>query len=138
MRTGIVVGVLSIVFVLLSGCGNSDLKGHLTQIDRQQGGPYTVTALNSSGRVRVGKTTLVLEFQRTSDNRLADPGNVSVSLWMPMSGMPPMFGSASAEPLDEQPGRYRVITSDVSMAGTWFLVVKYAGGQRTQLTLQAR
>jgi YtkA-like len=137
MRTRMVLGMVSVALGLLSGCGSSKLDSvDLKQMGQQRAGGYTVTALSPTGNVAVGKSTFVLEFRRASDNQLADPGNVKVALSMPMSGMAPMFGAASAEQ-SNQPGRYHVTAKEVSMAGTWYLAVSYAGGNKTQLALAA-
>lgn len=137
MRTRIVLGMASVALGLLAGCGSSKLDSvNLKQMGRQRAGDYTVTALSPTGNVAVGKSTFVLEFRRTSDNQLADPGDVKVALSMPMSGMAPMFGAASAEQSNQQ-GRYHVTAKEVTMAGTWYLAVSYAGGNKTQLALAA-
>jgi YtkA-like protein len=137
MRTRMVLGTISVALGLLSGCGSSKLDSvNLKQMGQQRAGDYTVTALSPTGNVAVGNSTFVLEFRRTSDNQLADPGNVKVTLSMPMSGMAPMFGAASAEQ-SNQLGRYHVTAKEVSMAGTWYLAVNYAGGSKAQLALVA-
>jgi YtkA-like protein len=137
MRTRMVLGTISVALGLLSGCGSSKLDSvNLKQMGQQRAGDYTVTALSPTGNVAVGNSTFVLEFRRTSDNQLADPGNVKVALSMPMSGMAPMFGAASAEQ-SNQLGRYHVTAKEVSMAGTWYLAVNYAGGSKAQLALVA-
>jgi YtkA-like protein len=137
MRTRMVLGMVSVALGLLSGCGSSKLDSvNLKQMGQQRAGDYTVTALSPTGNVAVGKSTFVLEFRRASDNQLADPGNVKVALSMPMSGMAPMFGAASAEQ-SNQLGRYHVTAKEVSMAGTWYLAVSYAGGSKAQLALVA-
>jgi YtkA-like protein len=137
MRTRMVLGMVSVALGLLSGCGSSKLDSvNLKQMGQQRAGDYTVTALSPTGNVAVGNSTFVLEFRRTSDNQLADPGNVKVALSMPMSGMAPMFGAASAEQ-SNQLGRYHVTAKEVSMAGTWYLAVSYAGGSKAQLALAA-
>jgi YtkA-like protein len=137
MRMRIVVGIASVALALLSGCESSKLDSvNLKQMGQQRAGNYTVTALSPTGNVAVGNSTFVLEFRRSSDNQLADPGDVKVALSMPMSGMAPMFGAASAEQSNER-GRYRVTAKEVSMAGTWYLAVSYAGGSKAQLAVVA-
>jgi YtkA-like len=137
MRTRMVLGMVSVALGLLSGCGSSKLDSvNLKQMGQQRAGGYTITALSPTGNVAVGNSTFVLEFRRSSDNQLADPGEVRVALTMPMSGMAPMFGAASAEQSSER-GRYHVTAKEVSMAGTWYLAVNYAGGSKAQLALMA-
>ena len=97
----------------------------LKQIQQQRSGDYVITLLNESGSLKQGTNNLTLEVRR--GDQLVDPGNVQVKPMMEMKGAGPMLANSSATPSDT-PGRYNV-TTDLSMAGQWKVMVTFTGGE---------
>jgi hypothetical protein len=117
-----------------SGGGGGDTS-NLKQIQQQKAGEYTVTVLNETGSLKMGKSNFFLEF-RKADNQLADVGEVRLNSLMPMPGMAPMSGGASATPTGT-PGRYAV-EANFQMAGDWNFTVNFGTNQRVKFTLNAK
>ena len=97
----------------------------LKQIQQQRSGDYVITLLNESGSLKQGANNLTLEVRR--GDQLVDPGNVQVKPMMEMKGAGPMLANSSATP-SGTPGRYNV-TTDLSMAGQWKVMVTFTGGE---------
>lgn len=123
--------------IALAACGNKSGgdTSNLKPIQQQKAGDYTVTVLNESGSLKMGKSNFFLEF-RKADNQLADVGEVRLNSLMPMPGMAPMSGGASATPTGT-PGRYAV-EANFQMAGEWNFTVNFGNNQRVKFTLNAR
>ena len=102
----------------------------LKQIQQQRSGDYVITLLNESGSLKQGTNNLTLEVRR--GDQLVDPGNVQVKPMMEMKGAGPMLANSRATP-SGTPGRYNV-TTDLSMAGQWKVMVTFTGGE-TEFTL---
>lgn len=127
--------VLVVALLLPAACQREAAKSpELKQLQQRQVGEYIVAALHETGQLRQGTARLVLEFRRASDQQLANVGDIQVSAAMPMPGMPDMFVDTSATRTD-QAGRYEV-QSNLSMAGTYRVNVKFAAGQQVQFELQ--
>ena len=119
--------------LVLTGCnGGTELQ----QVQQQRVGDYVVTVLNDSGTLKRGANNFTLEFRTSSNSELADVGDVQVQSTMPMPGMGPMMASTDVT-RSETPGRYNV-TADLSMAGDWRVIVRFAGNQQTQFNLSAQ
>ncbi|MBA3713642.1 MAG: FixH family protein [Pyrinomonadaceae bacterium] len=131
------VAVMSLALVLTAcgGSGGGDTS-NLKQIEQQRAGEYVVTLLSKTGQLKQGPNKFVLEFRKASDNQLTDVGNVQLNSLMPMPGMSPMSGGASATP-SGTPGRYQV-ESDFQMVGTWNFTVKFGNGQQARFALKAQ
>jgi len=97
----------------------------LKQIQQQRSGDYVITLLNESGSLKQGTNNLTLEVRR--GDQLVDPGNVQVKPMMEMKGAGPMLANSRATP-SGTPGRYNV-TTDLSMAGQWKIMVTFTGGE---------
>ncbi|MEW6734788.1 MAG: FixH family protein [Acidobacteriota bacterium] len=137
MCTRVIYTALAVVVMLaLSACGrgSSDVS-NLKPIEQQRVGEYTVAVLDETGQLKQGKESFVLEFRRAEDNQRVNVENVQASLSMPMSGMPTMMSETSVKPTDT-PGLYKV-DSNISMAGSWQLNVKFKEGQQARFTLRA-
>ncbi|MFN2455265.1 MAG: FixH family protein [Pyrinomonadaceae bacterium] len=130
------VAVVSLAVVLTACGGGGGDTSNLKQIQQQHAGEYLVTLLNETGQLKQGPNKFVLEFRKASDNQLADVGNVQLNSLMPMPGMSPMSGGASATP-SGTPGRYQ-IESDFQMVGTWNFTVKFGNGQQARFALKAQ
>ena len=130
------VAVAALALVLTACGGSGGDTSNLKQIQQQRAGEYLVTLLNETGQLKQGPNKFVLEFRKTSDNQLTDVGSVQLNSLMPMPGMSPMSGGASATP-SGTPGRYQ-IESDFQMAGTWNFTVKFGGGQQAKFALKAQ
>lgn len=111
-------------FVLLSGCGTTNDKAPLKELQRTRSGELDVVLLSEQDVLRQGRDSFVLEFRR-ADGSLIDVGEVRVNASMAMAGMAPMFGGSETHPADAR-GRYTVNT-DLGMAGSWRLVVDWNG-----------
>ena len=118
-------------FFTLGGCAKSELK----TVQQQPVGEYTLTILSESGTMKNGSSDFVLEFRKTSDNQLADVGDVDVSPIMEMAGMAPMMGNATVTRTDT-PGRYHV-KGTLTMAGLWKFNVKFGPGQTARININA-
>ena len=141
MRMKVILAAVAVVALttVLTACGGSSGGGdtsNLKQIEQQRAGEYLVTVLNETGQLKQGPNKFVLEFRKAADNKLADVGNVQLNSLMPMPGMSPMSGGASATP-SGTPGRYNV-ESDFQMVGTWNFTVKFGGGQQARFSLKAQ
>jgi hypothetical protein len=138
MSTKLIYMALAVVVVLtLAACsrgGGGDVSD-LQQIEQQRTDEYIVSLLNETNQLKQGKEDFVLEFRRASDNKRVDVGNVQASLSMPMPGMPTMIGEASVIPTAD-PGLYDV-KSNISMAGSWQLNVKFEDGKQVRFVLSA-
>ncbi len=130
------VAVAALALVLTACGGSGGDTSNLKQIQQQRAGEYLVTLLNETGQLKQGPNKFVLEFRKASDNQLTDVGNVQLNSLMPMPGMSPMSGGASATPSDT-PGRYQ-IESDFQMVGTWNFTVKFGNGQQARFALKAQ
>ncbi len=137
-----VKSLLTVVIVALglalAACGNKSNGGeasNLKPIQQQKAGDYTVTVLNETGTLKTGQSKFFLEF-RKADNQLADVGEVRLNSLMPMPGMAPMSGGASATP-SGTPGRYTV-EANFQMAGEWNFTVNFGNNQRVKFTLNAK
>jgi hypothetical protein len=108
----------------------------LKEIQQQRTGDYVVVVLNKTGNLTQGPNNLTLEFRRSSDNQLADVGNVRVRSTMEMKGMSPMMANTNVTP-SGTPGRYN-ITAEISMAGDWKTVVTFGENQQVQFDLNAK
>lgn len=132
----LLIVVIVALGIALAACGNkSGDTSNLKQIQQQKAGDYTVTVLNETGSLKMGKSNFFLEF-RKADNQLADVGEVRLNSLMPMPGMAPMSGGASATPTGT-PGRYAV-EADFQMAGEWNFTVNFGSNQRVKFTLNAK
>ncbi len=138
MRMKVILAAVAVVTlaVVLTACGGGGDTSNLKQIQQQRAGEYLVTLLNETGQLKQGPNKFVLEFRKASDNQLADVGNVQLNSLMPMPGMSPMSGGASATP-SGTPGRYQ-IESDFQMVGTWNFTVKFGNGQQARFALKAQ
>ena len=141
MRMKVILAAVAVLALttVLTACGGSSGGGDtstLKQIEQQRAGEYLVTVLNETGQLKQGPNKFVLEFRKAADNQLADVGNVQLNSLMPMPGMAPMSGGASATP-SGTPGRYTV-ESDFQMVGTWNFTVKFGGGQQARFSLKAQ
>jgi len=130
------VVVVSLALVLTACGGSGGDTSNLKQIEQQRAGEYLVTLLSETGQLKQGPNKFVLEFRKASDNQLTDVGNVQLNSLMPMPGMSPMSGGASATP-SGTPGRYQ-IESDFQMVGTWNFTVKFGNGQQARFALKAQ
>ena len=139
MRMKVILAAVAVVALalVLTACGGSgDDTSNLKQIQQQRAGEYLVTLLSETGQLKQGPNKFVLEFRKASDNQLTDVGNVQLNSLMPMPGMSPMSGGASATP-SGTPGRYQV-ESDFQMVGTWNFTVKFGNGQQARFALKAQ
>ena len=138
MRMKMILAAVAVVVLalLMTGCKGGGSTSNLKQIAQQRSGDYVVTVLNDTGELKQGPNKFALEFRKASDNQLANVGNVQLNTLMPMPGMSPMSGGASAEP-SGTPGRYNV-ESDFQMTGTWNFTVMFANGQRAIFSLKAQ
>lgn len=137
MRTRMILAVtaIAVLGLTLTACGGGDTS-NLKQIEQQRAGETLVTVLSETGQLKQGPNKFVLEFRRASDNQLVDVGNVQLQSIMPMPGMAPMSGGASATP-SGTPGRYNV-ESDFQMVGTWTFTVRFGNGQQARFALKAQ
>jgi hypothetical protein len=115
---------VSIVVVVLTGCGGAGETAPLKEVGRVRSGQLDVVLLSAGDTLKQGKGTFVVEF-RDANGGLVDVGTVMVSASMPMPGMAPMFGESAVKPTDTK-GRYDV-ASDLTMAGTWRFTVTWNG-----------
>ena len=130
------VVVVSLALVLTACGGSGGDTSNLKQIEQQRAGEYVVTLLSETGQLKQGPNKFVLEIRKASDIQLTDVGNVQLNSLMPMPGMSPMSGGASATP-SGTPGRYN-IESDFQMVGTWNFTVKFGSGQQARFSLKAQ
>ena len=85
-----------------------------------------VIALKSeSGQWKAGKNSFALEFTSARDHQPVDPGTVSLSTSMAMTGMASMIAGATLKP-DKTPGRY-VGTIEFPDTGTRQVTVAWDG-----------
>jgi len=135
----VAVGLVSFGCSGGSGDGGSGNSGgastdttNLKQVGQKRAGETVVTVLSETGQLNQGPNNYVLEFRTAADNKLTDVGEVQLQSIMPMPGMSPMSGGASAEP-SGTPGRYNV-TADFSMSGKWNFTVIFKG-QRVMIPI---
>lgn len=137
MKVILAATAVAVMALVLTACGSGGGDtSNLKQIQQQRAGEYVVTLLNETGQLKQGPNKFVLEFRKASDNQLTDVGNVQLNSLMPMPGMSPMSGGASATPTGT-PGRYQ-IESDFQMVGTWNFTVKFGNGQQARFSLKAQ
>lgn len=138
MRMKAFMASVIVMVLTMTGCGGSGNgdTNNLKQIGQQRAGEYLVTLLNETGQLKQGPNKFVLEFRKASDHQLTDVGNVQLNSLMPMPGMSPMSGGASATPSGTA-GRYNV-ESDFQMVGTWTFTVKFGSDQQARFALKAQ
>ncbi len=136
MKVILAATAVAVMALVLTACGSGGDTSNLKQIQQQRAGEYVITLLNETGQLKQGPNKFVLEFRKASDNQLTDVGNVQLNSLMPMPGMAPMSGGASATPTGT-PGRYQ-IESDFQMVGTWNFTVKFGNGQQARFSLKAQ
>ena len=129
---------LVIVFVLMAmssfACSGGGRTANVKEVQRASAGAFDVVLLAAGEALQSGKDTAVLEFRTRASQTLVDVGAVNVAASMPMAGMPPMFGSATAQRTAD-PGRY-TLDLQLGMAGSWRLEVRWDGPQgRGEATL---
>jgi len=137
MRVKSILARLSVVFMGLaliacSGGGGSELK----QLSQQRVGDYIVSLLSESGQLKRGPNKYVMEFRKVSDNQLVDVGEVKLNSQMPMPGMAPMIGGASATP-SATPGRYNV-ESNFEMRGKWTFQATFGNNERVMFQVNVQ
>jgi hypothetical protein len=98
---------------------------NVKEIGKKEAAGYVITLSGETGSLRQGANNLRLEFRK--GDQLIDPGNVDVKPTMEMKGMGPMLANTKATP-SGTPGRYDV-TTDLSMAGPWKIMVTFSGGE---------
>ncbi len=137
MKVILAATAVAVLALVLTACGGSGGDtSNLKQIEQQRAGEHVITLLNETGQLKQGPNKFFLEFRKASDNQLTDVGNVQLNSLMPMPGMSPMSGGASATPTGT-PGRYQ-IESDFQMVGTWNFTVKFGSGQQARFALKAQ
>ncbi len=115
-------------------CGGGGGTANVKEVQRVSTGAFDVVLLAVGDALQSGKDTAVLEFRSRASQTLVDVGTVNVAASMPMAGMPPMFGSATALKAAD-PGRY-TLDLQLGMAGSWRLDVRWDGPQgRGEATL---
>ena len=94
-------------------------------------GDLRIDVFATSGALRQGTSSLLIEFRSTATGELVDVGSVQAGISMSMPGMP-MAGKAEVAAAGR--GRYQV-TTEVAMAGTWRLTIQWVGpaGQGSQV-----
>ncbi len=94
-------------------------------IQTQKTKEMVITLKSESGQWKQGKNSFALEFTSAKDGKPVDPGKLSFSTSMAMTGMAPMIAGATLSP-DRTPGRY-VGTIDFSDTGTRQVTVTWDG-----------
>ena len=94
-------------------------------IHTQKAKDVVITLTNESGQWKPGKNNFALEFTSAKDGKPVDPGKVSLSTSMAMTGMAPMIAGATLTP-DKSPGRY-LGTIDFPDPGTRQVTVTWDG-----------
>ena len=122
-----VIIVIVVMALDAMACGAGGGRGGTKEIQRVSAGALDVVLLAAGEGLQSGKDTAVLEFRSRADGRLVDVGSVNVAATMPMAGMPPMFGTATAARTAE-PGRYN-LDLQLGMAGSWRLEIRWDGPQ---------
>jgi hypothetical protein len=112
----VITGVL-----LLAGTVWSAEKVMQTQKTKE----VAITLKSESGEWKQGKNSFALEFASAKDGKSVDPGKVSLSTSMAMTGMAPMIAGATLSP-DKTPGRY-LGTIDFPDTGTRQVTVTWDG-----------
>lgn len=94
-------------------------------------GGLRIDVFAPTGSLRLGTSSLLIEFRSIATGELVDVGSVQAGISMSMPGMP-MAGKAEITPAGR--GRYGV-TTEVAMAGTWRLTIQWSGpaGQGSQV-----
>lgn len=125
--------VAAAIALAAAGCSQAaDDAAPLKELQRTRSGDLDVVLLSDADGLTHGKDSFVLEFRAQAGGQLRDVGTVKANATMPMSGMPPMFGTLVLRPSDT-PGRY-LVDSDLSMAGTWQINVEWQGPAGTGST----
>src|SRR2546422_10073732 len=96
-----VIAIVITGVLLLAGTAWSAEKVIQTQKTRE----VVITLKSESGQWKPGKNSFALEFASAKDGKPVDPGKVSLSTSMAMTGMAPMIAGATRSP-DKNPGRY--------------------------------
>ena len=118
---GAILGVLLITKGLLGLAWSADMKVIQTQKTKE----VVITLLSDSGQWKQGKNNFVLELTSAKDKQPMDPGKVSLSTSMTMTGMAPMIAGATLTP-DKAPGRY-LGTIEFPDGGTRQVTVSWEG-----------
>src|SRR6266542_560571 len=74
-------------------------------IQTQKTKEMVITLKSESGQWKQGKNSFALEFTSAKDGKPVDPGKLSFSTSMAMTGMAPMIAGATLSP-DRTPGRF--------------------------------
>src|SRR6266542_1205514 len=74
-------------------------------IQTQKTKDVVITLTSESGQWTPGKNSFAVEFTSAKDGKPVDPGKVSLSTSMAMTGMAPMITGATLSP-DKTPGRF--------------------------------
>ena len=123
--------LLLLVLTLVVGAwacrGSSGAK--MNEIQKVSSGDLDIVLLSGGTAIYHGKDAFTIEFRSKSDGHLVDVGVVRARATMPMPGAP-MFGSVEVARTDV-PGRYAA-QSDISMAGTWRIVIDWDGPSGSQ------
>ena len=137
MRVKSVLTRLSVVLAefMLVACSSGG-GSHLKQVSQQRVGDYVVSLLSESGQLKQGPNKYVMEFRKASDNQLVDVGEIKLNSQMPMPGMAPMIGGASATP-SATPGRYNV-ESNFGMRGMWTFQATFGNNQRVMFQVNVQ
>ena len=118
--------IAGLVSALVSaGCWAAPDAAPLKELQRVRSGDVDVVLLSETGTLAQGRNSFVLEFRSSADGRRRDVGTVRARATMPMAGMAPMFGTTDVSATGNE-GRY-LVTSDLSMAGTWQINVQWQG-----------
>jgi len=120
-----IVGVMLGTLLLMEGVVGSGWSAEMKVIKTQKANEIVVTLMSDSGQWKQGKNTFVLEFTSAKDKQALDPGKVSLSTSMVMTGMAPMIAGATLTP-DKAPGRY-LGTIEFPDSGTRQVTVSWEG-----------
>lgn len=115
------LGMLSLTPGLVGGAWAADMK----VIQTQKAKDLVITLLSDSGQWKPGRNSFVLQFASAQNTQPVDPGKVSLSTSMAMTGMAPMIAGATLTP-DKAPGRY-LGTIDFPDAGARQVTVSWDG-----------
>lgn len=132
LSVGFVIGFL----LTLSGCNNNfetQPASVLFPIQQQRVGDYVVTLLSPTRQLTAGPASLVLEFHRPSDHKLAEVSNVQISV-QASNGKEPRLQREVPAVTDGTPGRYQLETEFPSH-GIWWMVIGFNDRERARLAL---